>query len=339
MAGIGNMAAFALLLLICASKGSAFSARETPRHFLSARHLHGLHRVNGMPFLSSSSRFFPTTTRLQERGPMDEMNFFDADIPDEVRKDIFEAEGKTQAGQDRAGRLANYAAVVVLGLGIAIFNTFLTGLQDDGTTLATSGFGWVNDNPVNSFLFTSKIGGGIALISAGLSAVLSEVELRGRRDNVEKIWLEFQRRKEERGKSGSRAAPGSKKKKKGKKMQKQAKRLSALSEVLSEDTRANAVPSIDDEKKSDTVKINAVDNAGASEEKLEEGIMGKLKGFYDKADSMAASQALLLNKELEDKGIVDKITDETGLKVIGKEAAAEIKKAGEKIDEKEGGGK
>ena len=122
-------------------------------------------------------------------------------------------------------------------------------------------------------------------------------------------------------------------------MQKQAKRLSALSEVLSEDTRANAVPSIDDEKKSDTVKINAVDNAGASEEKLEEGIMGKLKGFYDKADSMAASQALLLNKELEDKGIVDKITDETGLKVIGKEAAAEIKKAGEKIDEKEGGGK
>lgn len=56
--------------------------------------------------------------------------------------------------------------------------------------------------------------------------------------------------------------------------------------------------------------------------------MGKMKDFYEKADNMAASQALLLNKELEEKGIVDKITDETGLKVIGKEAAS-------KLDDKE----
>ena len=33
---------------------------------------------------------------------------------------------------------------------------------------------------------------------------------------------------------------------------------------------------------------------------------------------MAASQALLLNKELEERGFVEKITDETGLKIIGK---------------------
>ena len=37
---------------------------------------------------------------------------------------------------------------------------------------------------------------------------------------------------------------------------------------------------------------------------------------------MAASQALLLNKELEDRGMIEKITDETGLKVVGKKAAA-----------------
>ena len=43
--------------------------------------------------------------------------------------------------------------------------------------------------------------------------------------------------------------------------------------------------------------------------------------MYDEADRMAASQALLLNKELEELGVVDKITDETGLKVIGKDAA------------------
>ena len=113
-----------------------------------------------------------------ERSMMDEMNFFKADIPPEIRSEIFEAEAKTQAGQDRAGRLANYATIVVAGLGIAVFNTFLTGLQDDGSTLTEAGFGWVESNPLNSFLFTSKIGGAIALISAGLSAVMSEVEVR-----------------------------------------------------------------------------------------------------------------------------------------------------------------
>lgn len=56
--------------------------------------------------------------------------------------------------------------------------------------------------------------------------------------------------------------------------------------------------------------------------KEDKGILSTLKNFYQKADSMAASQALLLNKELEDRGIIEKITDETGLKVIGKEAAA-----------------
>jgi len=40
---------------------------------------------------------------------------------------------------------------------------------------------------------------------------------------------------------------------------------------------------------------------------------------------MAASQALLLNKKLEDTGVIEKITDETGLKVIGKEEAAKLK--------------
>lgn len=112
---------------------------------------------------------------------MDEMNFFKADIPAEIRAEIFEAEAKTQAGQDRAGRLANYATIVVVGLGIAIFNTFLTGLQEDGSTLTEAGFGWVESNPLNSFLFTGKIGGAVALISAGLSAVMTEVEVSGSR--------------------------------------------------------------------------------------------------------------------------------------------------------------
>jgi DNA uptake protein ComE-like DNA-binding protein len=101
---------------------------------------------------------------------------------------------------------------------------------------------------------------------------------------------------------------------------KQAKRLGALSEVVVDDA---AEPTIEHQKPQ------------AEPEKKHEGMMDKLKGWYDKADSMAASQALLLNKKLEEEGIVEKITDETGLKVIGKEAAAKIVKANGKDVETE----
>ena len=46
-------------------------------------------------------------------------------------------------------------------------------------------------------------------------------------------------------------------------------------------------------------------------------MLGKVKDFYEKADTMAATQALLLNKKLQDEGILEKITDEFGLKAIG----------------------
>ena len=135
--------------------------------------------TTGTRFTSAPGNFLlhMSSDGNKERDVMDEINFFKADIPPEIRAEIFEAEAKTQAGQERAGRLANYAAIVVFGLGTAIFNTFLTGLQEDGSTLAEAGFGWVQSNPINSFLFTSKIGGAIALVSAGLSAVMSEVEV------------------------------------------------------------------------------------------------------------------------------------------------------------------
>ena len=64
----------------------------------------------------------------------------------------------------------------------------------------------------------------------------------------------------------------------------------------------------------------------------DDGLLGKLKGWYDQADSMAAAQALLLNKELEDKGVLEKITDETGLRVIGKDAAAKLQQQQETSD-------
>lgn len=98
---------------------------------------------------------------------------------------------------------------------------------------------------------------------------------------------------------------------------KNRKRLDALSEVIIEKeettTPAETV----------TAESTTTDNV-TSEEKKDTGMFGKMKDFYEKADSMAQSQALMLNKELEDRGIVEKITDETGLKVIGKEAATKL---------------
>lgn len=45
----------------------------------------------------------------------------------------------------------------------------------------------------------------------------------------------------------------------------------------------------------------------------------KAKDFYKEADSLAYQNALLLNKKLEDEGVLEKITDETGLKVVRNE--------------------
>ena len=97
---------------------------------------------------------------------------------------------------------------------------------------------------------------------------------------------------------------------------KQKKRLSALEELMVEE---EVVVSNEEVAEAGTTKGDSV------VEEEESNILGKIQGFYEKADAMAASQALLLNKELEDMGVVEKITDESGLKVIGKEAAAAAK--------------
>ena len=114
---------------------------------------------------------------------------------------------------------------------------------------------------------------------------------------------------------------------------KQKKRLSALKELMDMDEGESPAASVADDVAGENAE-NAADGEGAAavEDKSKggaaddvDGIFGKIKGFYKQADSMAASQALLLNKELEDRGVVEKITDESGLKVIGKEAARAAK--------------
>jgi hypothetical protein len=111
----------------------------------------------------------------------------------------------------------------------------------------------------------------------------------------------------------------------------QKKRLSALEELLDEGQPAMPPPR-DDGAGGEGERMGDVATAdGTGDESREvvrdessnsDEILGAIAGFYKRADSMAASQALLLNKELEDRGILEKITDETGLKLVGKDAAS-----------------
>jgi hypothetical protein len=91
-----------------------------------------------------------------------------------------------------------------------------------------------------------------------------------------------------------------------------------LSEVVNVEAEEVAVTE-------DAPEQEPVEESVSKEENKEGGLFGKLKGFYEEADNMAASQAILFNKELEDKGVIEKITDETGFKVVGKEAASKVK--------------
>ncbi len=90
-----------------------------------------------------------------------------------------------------------------------------------------------------------------------------------------------------------------------------SKRMSELAQILQSQTEDEGTAS--------------PQNIAVEQQQQDDGIFGKLQKFYKQADDMAAAQALLLNKKLEDTGVIEKITDETGLKVIGKDAASKVK--------------
>ncbi len=269
----------------------------------------------------------------------DDPNNQQSEIPPELKDEIYAAEANTAAAQGRQQRVITYVLLTIIGVTTAFFNAFLSDLRfGDGapsSDLAYYGFGWVQSNFLTSFLFTNKIGGALGLLSAGLSGTLAEVEIRSKKENAEKIWAEMQRRKAIKE---SPTKSGRKKNKKKKSMAqsskrdmtgKQKKRMSALEELMGDDTDDISQPPIVAEEQQQEVKNDTKDDKKDGNEVLEKkesdgGLIGTIKGFYEKADSMAASQALLLNKELEDRGMIDKITDETGLKVIGKDDAAKM---------------
>jgi hypothetical protein len=237
----------------------------------------------------------------------------------------------------------------------AVFNGFLTELRATGlpeTTTATglvipavlpntdpvndphnlqilqqAGFTWVSSNPVTKFLFTNQIGGGLCLLLGGGSGLLAEAELDSRRINAEKIYEELERRRSQKTTAAAttKNKSSSANKKKKNISGKQKKRMQALSEVVEiekEDptTITGAVDEIEN-----PVEAAATGPKREQQQQQQGGVLQQMKSLYEKADSMAASQALLLNKQLEDAGVVEKITDETGLKIIGKEEAQKMK--------------
>lgn len=293
-----------------------------------------LHQKNSYDRGPSSSNLIIMRSSNEEQ---EEKNIFSTmfstvDIPEEYREEIFKAEANTPAAKDREGRVLLYGISALFGIAISFFNAFLTSLRGDAapsdlSILTESGFGWVDGNPLFAFLFLTKIGGGIALVVAGLTGTLLELEQRTKNETAEKIYKELQRRR-----ATSSSAPKKKKKKtletgsNNKKKVKNQKRLGALAEVIADN--------IDN-----SLSLEEPWNTGKEKDQIpdekDDGFMGKMKDFYKRADSMAASQALLLNKELEDKGIVEKITDESGLRVIGKDAASKLKKEANDEDNNE----
>ena len=208
------------------------------------------------------------------------------------------------------------------------------------------GFGWVHSNVVISFVLTNQIGGILCLLLGGATGLLAEAEYDTRRINAEQIYTELVQRRQQRRRqntaatgtrksttrsssnsnSNSNSSGTSNKKAKRRSNSKEAKRMNALSEVtmvqgtnpqppssiVLETTVTNIKPNAATENETTTTTSSA--NPG-NDGTNNPNILDRVKNLYQQADSMAMTQALLLNQQLEEQGILPKITDETGLKV------------------------
>jgi hypothetical protein len=331
---IWHICATTSLLIVIATFQSVHAFTLTRKH--GVRHI-------GIQCIGSS--LDPKNTgKEKEKGVLDFIfNPYESKIPKEIEKDIYAAEANTPAAQERQQRVGLYAIVAFTGILFAFFNGFLTELRSGPTPdgnpidLDAAGFGWVYSNFLFEFIFTNRIGGFICLLGGGACGLLAEAEYDTRRINAEKIFDEMQRRRAEKERGSSSGAKQESKRPK-RRSGKEAKRIGALSEVALIDSSELAPAAASTTEPLVSVESPAVettsdiDQSTATETKSE-GMIDKLKGFYEKADSMAATQALLLNKKLEDGGLIEKITDETGFKVIGKEAAAKLKEQNEKSKE------
>lgn len=268
------------------------------------------------PLIRNVATTTTSTTTSSERYLLGGFLEDDSKIPKEYRAEIYAAEAKTPAAQGRSKRILTYSSTALVFFVLGVSNVILTTMKENGVDLSLQGYGWTNSIP---FLSTSW-GGFFDILAAGLLGTFVELENRTKEDVAEQIWDEFEKRKIDAQKPKKVEQRGLGKKKK--KLSKSQKRFAAISEVsIEEDNQVN-------EKISESTTTVATTDEIKKEDPLpseEDGtIFTKVKKFYNEADQMAASQALLLNKALEEKGMVDKITDESGLKVIGKDAVTQI---------------
>jgi hypothetical protein len=273
---------------------------------------------------------YPHDTFLtsKPKGVMEEFMspFRGPDIPEEYRDQIIKAEAETPAAKDRDKRILLYAIFCMVTFGLGAANAFhgIYANSSGDSSFPLDPNQW-KSNPILNFFLISKIGGVLSLILTGIGGTMIELEQRTKTENAEKIWNELQRRRAKDEVSTSVTSTTSKQKSPSKK-NKQNKKLTALAEVLV----------VQDKKRTDTEeeevknvgKDSSSTNKSASSIHMESaksplGVLGKIKEFYNQADQLAASQALLLNKELEDRGILEKITDESGLKVVTKKSNPE----------------
>jgi len=325
------------------------------KHAIARTH-QSLYQRQGLGLQYSHANGRLRDTRLYNK-LLEFLSPYESKIPEELREEIYQAEANTAAARDRGIRVAVYTSLAIFGIALASFNGFLTDMRDKESAIAMAtaaasipdtgnnlyileqnGFGWVLSNFFFKFLFTNKIGGVISLLFGGGSGLLAETEYDTKRVNAEKIYEELERRREQKVQKQTTGAGRSKNRSKKRRSGKEKKRLAALSEVIMDDvpdatveTATKSSPSVgipvDSSANEESPTVDEVKNDG------KKSIFGKVKEFYDQADSMAASQALLINKNLEEAGVIEKITDESGFKVIGREEAKKLEEK-KNIDEK-----
>ena len=146
------------------------------------------------------------------------------------------------------------------------------------------------------------------------------LEVQARDNNRERIWEEMERRAKGGGVTGGGGRKGELggelkggKQAGGKVGGKKGKRGRGIMDELAqmEEKEGQSSEGQSSEGQPPSVRPESLTQTP----KKKESLVDKAQNFYKKADEMAAAQALLLNKDLEEKGLLKKITDVTGLKV------------------------
>ena len=108
-------------------------------------------------------------------------------VPKELRKQIYEAEAKTKAAEGRRVRLTAFIILTLIGSLLGVSNGALTQLvESGGVNIADpdSGLAWTLSVP----FLTTKWGGIVSLVAAGLFGTLAELEVSS---CIFCVWSEF----------------------------------------------------------------------------------------------------------------------------------------------------